>query len=86
MSASPFDTFALVDTPGKGGISDGRAHSITAAFASATADRLATKSDLKELGLSLKAHMAEIKTGIVRWFLVTAISSVAPFITAAKSP
>jgi hypothetical protein len=84
--AVPFDTLKFVERLEAGGFSHTQAKAAAEAFAEATAQELATKSDLRETEMRLEAKIetmgANLKVDILRWLVVTQLA-LAGFIFAA---
>ncbi len=69
MSAVTFDTLKFVEKLEASGVSHAQAKATAEAFAEATAQQLATKSDLDNLELRLDAKLAELKTDLIKWII-----------------
>ena len=74
MSAVAFDTLKFVEKLESGGFTPQQAKAATQAFAEASADQLATKSDIgvvrsdiETLRLATKSDLAEVKAEILKW-------------------
>lgn len=72
MSAVAFDTLKFARAlQGKAKLTAEQAEGIAEAFADATGEQLATKSDLRELGADLRAEIAGVKAeqSLQKWML-----------------
>ncbi len=66
--AVAFDPLKFAQTlRDKAKVPQDQAEGMAAAFAEATGDQIATKSDLKEIELRLEAKIAEVKTELAKW-------------------
>jgi uncharacterized protein involved in exopolysaccharide biosynthesis len=64
MAAVAFDTLRFVEKLEGGGFSPAQARAAAEAFADATVEPLATKSDLRELGASLRAEIVAVRADL----------------------
>jgi hypothetical protein len=71
MSALAFDTLKFVEKLESGGFSREQAKAAAQAFADATGEQLATKTDLQQLSLQLDTKFESTKTDILRWMFVS---------------
>ena len=78
MSAVAFDTLKFVEKLESGGFTPQQAKAATQAFAEASADQHATKSDsaavrgdIETLRLATKSDLAEVKAEILKWMFGT---------------
>lgn len=84
--AVAFDTLKFVEKLEAGGFTHTQAKAAAEAFAEATGQELATKSDLRETEIRLEAKIetmgANLKIEILRWLIVTQLA-LAGFVFAA---
>jgi hypothetical protein len=77
-NAVPFDTLKFVERLEAGGFTHAQAKAAAEAFAEATGQELATKSDLRGVEARLEAKIettaANLKVDILRWLIVTQIA------------
>jgi hypothetical protein len=69
MSAIPFDTLKFVERLEAGGFTHSQAKAAAEAFAEATSQELATKSDLAVLKFDLRAEITAVKTDLIKWMV-----------------
>ncbi|PWB83990.1 MAG: hypothetical protein C3F11_03620 [Methylocystaceae bacterium] len=79
MSAAvAFDTLKFVRKLEAGGFTQAQATAAAEAFAEATSQELATKSDLRDVEVRLEAKIettaANLKVDILRWLVVTQVA------------
>ncbi len=68
MSTVTFDTLKFAQTlRDKAGVAQAQAEGIAQAFADATGEQIATKTDLKETELRLVASNGDLKSEILKW-------------------
>jgi hypothetical protein len=71
MSVVLFDTLKLADKLQAGGFTPKQAHTASSALADAFQDQVATKSDIADLKISVRVELAETKSEILKWVIVT---------------
>ncbi len=78
MTAVPFDTLKFVEKLEDGGFTPQQAKAAAQAFAAATGEQLAVKSDIDsmkiELRADIKAAASEVKVDILRWLVLTQVA------------
>jgi hypothetical protein len=89
MSAAvAFDTLKFVRKLEAGGFTQAQATAAAEAFAEATSQELATKSDLRDVEVRLEAKIetsaANLKVDILRWLIVTQIALAGAILAAFK--
>lgn len=83
MAAVTFDTLKFAERLRAGGFSDAQAKAAAEAFADATSQELATKSDLRELRVDLEHRLESLEQRLViklGGMLVVAIGIIATLI------
>jgi hypothetical protein len=85
-----FDRLAYTDMLKAVGLSDEQARAHAAALETALRDSVATRSDVSELRLSVKADLADFRTDLLKWLvplllaqagLVAALVKLLPYIS-----
>ncbi len=82
MSAIAFDTLKFAEKLESGGFTHAQAKAAAEAFAEATSQELATKSDLWEMELRLSGHITAVKgeIALLKWmagFALALLSAIA---------
>lgn len=81
MSAITFDTLKFVKKLESAGLPVSQAEAIAEAFKDASGEaELATKQDVKELDMSLRGLIAEMKYDLIKWIVGLSLAQIAMLI------
>jgi len=69
MSALAFDTLKFAQTLKKGGFTPEQSEKLAEAFAEASTDHLARKSDLREMEMRLEAKIDTLRVDGLKWIV-----------------
>jgi hypothetical protein len=81
MHAITFDTLKFVKKLESSGLPVPQAEAIAEAFKDASGEaELASKQDIKELDMTLRGHIAEMKYDLIKWIVGLALAQMAMLI------
>ena len=78
MNAITFDTLKFVKKLESSGVPIPQAEAIAEAFKEASGEaELATRQDVKELDITLRGHIAEMKYDLIKWIVGLSLAQLA---------
>jgi hypothetical protein len=81
MSTITFDTLKFVKKLESSGLPIPQAEAIAEAFKDASSEaELATKQDVKELEMTLRGHISEMKYDLIKWIVGLSLAQIAMLI------